>query len=147
MQVLVGVVLDGEPAVGAFDVGGGGGGREVEEVVVFGFEGPGLGADEAGFARGWWGGWGCVCGCGCGVWWWGGGAGREVWVCGVEGAGEDVGAGKAADVERGAGFWSGFWSGELEEGFAGGICASSGDVRLDGSRGQRGGPHGRMSRV
>ena len=45
MEVLVWVVLDGEAAVGAFDVVLGGGGGEEEEVVVFGFERPSLGAD------------------------------------------------------------------------------------------------------
>ena len=45
MQVLVGVVLDREAAVGALDVVLGGGGREQEEVVVLCFERPGLGAD------------------------------------------------------------------------------------------------------
>lgn len=45
VEVLVWVVLNGEAAVGAFDVVLGGGGGEEEEVVVFGFEGPSLGAD------------------------------------------------------------------------------------------------------
>ena len=45
MEVLVRVVLDGEAAVGALDVVLGGGWGEEEEIVVFGFEGPSLGAD------------------------------------------------------------------------------------------------------